>query len=359
MTEQPPVKRALVTGGAGFLGRALVSTLRARGVDVRVLDLRPHPDAPTIVGDVADSDAAARGCEGMDTVFHAAARIDWSLNKAPQLEHANVEGTAAVLTACQRAGVARLVYTSSVDVMAGAGPIDGGDESLPTPARHYDDYGRTKAQAERLVLAADRPGGLRTCALRVANIWGPGDPFLVPRFVRMARQGPLVAIGDGTARYGFVYVDNAVDAHLRAADALAKDASAKDTSAADARATQAGTTGPGAAGEAFFVADEPPVNFFAFFTPLLSALGLPARWRWIPAGPLLPVAIAWETANRWNLTGDAPPALTRFTLAAVSRPFWFRADKARRRLGWTPVVSPDDALAATVAWARAELLTAG
>jgi nucleoside-diphosphate-sugar epimerase len=343
MNEPSPIQRALVTGGAGFLGRALVAALRARGVDVRVLDLRPCPETPSVVGDVADPEAVARAVEGVEMVFHAAARIDWSLNKTAQLERANVEGAATVIRACEEAGVARLVYTSSVDVMSGGGPIDGGDESLPYPAQHYDDYGRTKAAAERLVLAADRPGGLRTCALRVANIWGPGDPILVPRFVGMARRGPLVGLGDGSARYGFVYLDNAVDAHLRAADALA----------ADARGD-----GPGAAGEAFFVADEPPVNFFLFFNPLLTALGLKARWFWLPAGPLRPVAIAWETANRWNLTGDAPPALTRFTLDAVSRPFWFRSDKARRVLGWAPVVTPDDALAATVRWARAELLPA-
>lgn len=341
MNEPTPLARALVTGGAGFLGRALVAALRARGVEARVLDLRPHPDAPSVVGDVADAELVARAVEGVDTVFHAAARIDWSLNKTAQLERANVEGTATVIRACEAAGVARLVHTSSVDVMSGGGPIDGGDESLPLPARHYDDYGRTKAASERLVLAADRPGGLRACALRVANIWGPGDPILVPRFVRMARQGPLVGLGDGSARYGFVYLDNAVDAHLRAAEALA----------ADARGD-----GPGAGGEAFFVVDDPPVNFFSFFTPLLTALDLPARWWWLPAWPLRPIAIAWETANRWNLTGDAPPALTRFTLDAVSRPFWFRADKARRVLGWAPVVTPEEALAATVAWARTALL---
>ncbi|MCK6521764.1 NAD-dependent epimerase/dehydratase family protein [Myxococcota bacterium] len=343
MSETSPIERALVTGGAGFLGRALVAALRARGVTTRVLDLRPHRDAPSVVGDVADPEAVARAVEGVDTVFHTAARIDWSLNKTAQLERAHVEGTATVVRACEAAGVARLVHTSSVDVMSGGGPYDGGDESLPLPTRHYDDYSRTKAIAEGLVLAADRPGGLRACALRVANIWGPGDPILVPRFVDMARRGPLVGLGDGAARYGFVYLDNAVDAHLRAADALA----------ADARGD-----GPGAGGEAFFVSDDPPINFFEFFSPMLAALGLRSRWWWMPAWPLRPIAIAWETANRWNLTGDTPPALTRFTLDAVSQPFWFRADKARRVLGWAPVVPPDLALATTVAWARAELLPA-
>jgi nucleoside-diphosphate-sugar epimerase len=108
----------------------LVAALRAEGVVVRVLDLRPHPDpqVDSRVGDIAAPGVADSACEGMDVVFHAAARIDWSLNKRAQLQRANVEGTERVIAACIARGVGRLVYTSSVDVMSGGGPIDGGDE---------------------------------------------------------------------------------------------------------------------------------------------------------------------------------------------------------------------------------------
>ena len=330
--------RALVTGGAGFLGQALVAYLRAQGVGVRVFDLRPHPDAgvESITGDIADGAAVARACAGVDTVFHAAAMIDWSLNKRAALHRVNVEGTRCVLRACQETGVARLVHASSVDVVSSGQPIDGGDEGLPYPTRHLDDYGHSKALAERAVLEANGERGLLTCALRLANVWGPGDRILIPRFVGMARARQLVALGDGHARYNHVYLTNAAHAHWLAAQAL-------------------GAT-PGADGQAYFIVDDPAENFFEFFTPLLEQAGLPARWRRVPASLLYPVAWAWETANRLNLTGDRPPLLTRFTLAQTTQHFWFRADKARRLLGYAPLVPREQALAETLRWVRAELL---
>jgi nucleoside-diphosphate-sugar epimerase len=223
--------------------------------------------------------------------------------------------------------------------MSGGGPIDGGDEGWPIPEHHFDDYGRTKAEAERLVLGANGKEGLYTCALRVANIWGPGDPILVPRFVGMARRGPLVGLGDGRSLYSFVYIDHAVRAHLLAAVAL-------------------GGAAP-AGGEAFFIVDEPPVNFFRFFTPILEAVGLRARWWFVPAGLVWPIARVSEAANRRNLTGDRPPALTRFTVSSVSQHFWFRGEKAARILGHRPTITHATAVAVTARWVREVLLPAG
>lgn len=340
LSDRSSVVRALVTGGAGFLGRAIVGHLRDRGVSVRVLDLARHPDpaVESLVGDVTDAEAARRACDGVDTVFHAAAMIDWSLNKREALHRVNAGGTARVVEACQDAGVRRLVHTSTVDVVATGRPIDGGDETLPYPSRHLDHYGESKAVAERAVLAANGVRGLATCALRVANLWGPGDPILVPRFVAMARRGRLTALGDGSARYSHVYVTNAAHAHACAAEAIGR--------------------APGAAGEAYFIVDPPPANFFDFLTPILEGAGLPGRFRRVPAWPLRPVAWAWENANRLNLTGPHPPLLTRFTLAQTTQHFWFRTDKAQRLLGYEPPVPRDRAIEETASWVRGELLAA-
>jgi hypothetical protein len=79
----------------------------------------------------------------------------------------------------------------------------------------------------------------------------------------------------------------------------------------------------------------------------------------VPAGLVWPIARLSEAANRRNLTGDRPPALTRFTVSSVSNPFWFKGDKAARILGYRPTVTQPEAVAATARWIRDELLPAG
>lgn len=337
MQDDTEIKRALVTGGCGFLGRALVAQLVAKGVAVRVLDQRPHPDpsVPTVVADLRDAAAVARACDGVDTVFHAAAMIDWSLNKRALLRAVNVDGTANVIAACEAAGVARLVFTSTVDVVFSGRPIAGADEEMPYPTAHLDDYAGTKAEAERLVLAANGRRGLRSCALRVATLWGPGERFRIPRFVEMARGGRLMGLGDGTARFNHLYITNAAHAHWLAACALREAASP-------------------AAGEAFFILDGEPTNFFEFYSPLLARIGCDARWRWTPAWLVYPFAVISEAINRRRPGQKDPPLLTRFTVTSTAGDFWFRSDKARRLFGYAPAVPAERAVDETVAWMREE-----
>jgi nucleoside-diphosphate-sugar epimerase len=331
------IQRALVTGGSGFLGRALVAHLLAQGVAVRVLDQRAHPDpaVPSVVGDLRDADVVARACEGVDTVFHTAAMIDWSLNKRALLHAVNVQGTDHVIAACHAAGVTRLVFTSTVDVVFSGAPIVGADEAMPYPSTHLDDYAGTKAEAERRVLAANGDRGLRTCALRVATLWGPGERFRIPRFVEMARGGKLMGLGDGSARFNHLYVTNAAHAHWLAALALCD-------------------VGSPAAGEAFFILDGEPTNFFEFYSPLLARIGCDARWRWTPAWLVYPFAVLSEAVNRRRSAQTDPPLLTRFTVTSTAGDFWFRSDKARRLFGYTPTVPAARAVDETVAWMREE-----
>ena len=112
------------------------------------------------------------------------------------------------------------MFTSSPSVVFGGHDIAGGDESLPYPRRYLAHYPRTKAEAERLVLAANGPD-LATVALRPHLVWGPGDNHLIPRLLARARSGRLRIVGDGTNRVDVTYVDNAAAAHLLAADRLA------------------------------------------------------------------------------------------------------------------------------------------
>lgn len=341
MAEQTVIRRALVTGGAGFLGQSLAITLRDKGVHVRVLDLRPHPDTAieSVVGDLRDAATVTRACEGVDTVFHTAAMIDWSHNKREELHAVNVQGTRHVIDACHAQGVARLVFTSTVDVVFSGAPLSGVDERFPYPDQHLDDYARTKTEAEKLVLAENGVRGLLTCALRVSTLWGPGERNRIPRFVAMAKAGRLMGLGSGRSRFNHLFITNGAHAHWLAAQAL--------------------TPGSATAGEAFFILDGPATNFFEFYTPILKRAGYRARWRFTPAWLVYPFAVLSETANRWNLTGKTPPSLTRFTVKATAGDFWFQSDKAERVFGYTPIVPLEQAIDITARWIAKEFTRNG
>ncbi|MBC7172949.1 MAG: NAD-dependent epimerase/dehydratase family protein, partial [Polyangiaceae bacterium] len=172
----------LVTGGAGYVGNALVRRLLAAGCTVRTIDVRDvaPPGAQHFVADLRDHDAIESVFAGVDTVFHTAAVISTvGADLAPLARRrfvygVNVVGTENVLRAARSNHVSALVHTSSFNVVMDR-PIADGDESLPYATGSADLYTQTKTEAERLALGADTTGGLRVCALRPAGIWGPGQ----------------------------------------------------------------------------------------------------------------------------------------------------------------------------------------
>jgi nucleoside-diphosphate-sugar epimerase len=324
----------LIIGGAGFLGAALASELKKRGVSVRVFDLLPHPDPsiPTHIGDLRDKAQVREACTGVDTVFQTASLVDWGSRSRDRLYAVNVKGNRNVISVCQELGVPKLVYTSSIDVVFDGHPVANGDESLPYPANHLDHYGHSKMLAEQEVLAANGQHGLRTCALRTAGIYGPGDRHRLPSILKAARSGQNIRLGDGSAKFGHVYVTNVVHAHILAAQAL---------------------DGP-AAGQAYFIGDHPPGNFFDFFTPYLAAFGFPPAKTSIPYRVAYMLAILMETVARLGI-GPSTPTLTRYVVASTCVDFYFSHDKAKRELGYQPVVSLEQAQAETLAWLRADI----
>lgn len=318
--------KALVTGGGGFLGRHIVSRLRARGDAVRVLGRRDYPDLAAagvecVRGDVADAAAVAAACAGVDAAFHVASLAGvWG--KRENYFNANVAGTKNLLQACAAQGVGRLVYTSTPSVVYGREPICGGDESLPYPEKYLTHYAATKAEAERLVLAADR-AGLRTCALRPHLIWGPGDTNLVPRIADRARSGRLARIGRGDNLISVTYVENAAEAHLAACDRL--------------------RPGSPVCGQAYFINEKEPVNCWEFIGSILATLGLPPARRAVGARAAYAAGAACEAV--YALLGrEAEPPLTRFVALQLSTSHWFKIDRAERELGWTPAVTVAEGL---------------
>ncbi|HME14681.1 MAG TPA: NAD-dependent epimerase/dehydratase family protein, partial [Mycobacterium sp.] len=192
--------RILVTGGSGFVGANLVTTLLDRGYRVRSFDRAPaplpaQPGLEVLQGDICDRDVVAAAVDGIDTVFHTAALIELLGGASVTEEYrqrsfaVNVEGTKNLLHAAQAAGVKRFVYTASNSVVMGGKPIAGGDETLPYTDRFNDLYTETKVVAERFVLSQNGIDGLLTCSIRPSGIWGRGDQTMFRKVFESVQAG--------------------------------------------------------------------------------------------------------------------------------------------------------------------------
>jgi len=176
MVEPTGIRAALVTGASGFVGRALCARLHEAGVHVRALSFasEPGPWDEEIVADLTGSVDLAPILDGIDTVFHLAglAHADLRGTTAHRAYEAlNVNATRTLLDGAVAAGVARLVFMSSVKVIGEGGPEACDDETPPCPTT---EYGRTKLAAEELVTAAGREHELHVAVLRSVLIYGPG-----------------------------------------------------------------------------------------------------------------------------------------------------------------------------------------
>ncbi len=312
----------LVTGGTGFLGRRLVERLLAEGRAVSVLGRTPAPDLEKrgvrfIRASLDDAPAVTAACAGVGTLFHTAAKVGvWG--RYDDFFRTNVLGTRALLAGCRAHGVAHFVYTSTPSVVYNGQSLANADESLPLTTDCPSPYPLTKAIAEREVLAANS-AALRTVALRPHLIWGVGDPHLVPRVLARARSGRLRIVGDGKNRVDMVHVENAVDAHLLAEQALAR------------------TDSP-AAGRAFFITNGEPVVLWNWINDLLRALGQAPVTKKISLSAASTIGAVCETLWRALPVSTEPP-MTRFIAAELAKDHWFNLTAARRDLGYTPKIS--------------------
>lgn len=329
------LQNCLVTGGNGFLGQALIHRLLAQGVSVRSFDLapHPHPEVDAVVGDLRHLPDVERACQNIDTVFHTASHVGWSLAENKLVHAVNVSGTQNLLQACQQAGVQRLIYTSSIDAVFEGRPIRAGDESLPYAHRPLNAYSASKAEAEQLVLAANGTNGLLTCGLRTAGIFGPGDKHRLPNIIKNAQQGRAIRLGNGRSQFNHVYIGNVVQAHWLAAKALVPNSAV--------------------AGQAYFITDDAPTNFYDFMAPFLQGLGYGVATQNIPYRVAYGLAVVLETLQRLRV--PLPPTLlplTRYTVASTCLDFHFSHAKAARDFGYAPIISRSEAIATTLAWLK-------
>jgi UDP-glucose 4-epimerase len=232
--------RALVTGGAGFIGSNIVHRLVADGHDVRVLDdlctgARDNVPggAELVVGDIADEAAVRAVMDGVEVVFHQAARrsVLASVEHPLQTDTANVHGTLTILEAAQAAGVRRVVSASSSSVYGGAAQLP---TSETAPLIPRSPYAVSKLAGEQYCRVYSELHGLETVSLRYFNVYGPRQrpdsayAAVIPLFIEALATGARPVVhGDGKQSRDFTFVDDAVAANLAAASAPASACSGK------------------------------------------------------------------------------------------------------------------------------------
>jgi nucleoside-diphosphate-sugar epimerase len=317
---------ALVTGGGGFLGSAIVRLLVQRGDRVRSLSRQRHPALDALGVDqtqaeITDAAGIERAAAGCDVVLHVAAKAGIA-GRYRDFHRVNVTGTETVVNTCRRLGITRLVYTSSPSVVFDGRDMEGVDESVGYPPHHDAPYPATKAQAERLVLAANGPT-FAAVALRPHLIWGPGDNHLVPRILARGRAGRLRRIGGTSKLIDSVYVDNAAEAHVLAADRL--------------------LLGSTVAGKAYFISNGEPLPLWDLVNRILAAGGVAPVTRSVPLWAALAAGWCLETVYG-VLRPDAEPPMTRFLARELATAHWFDLTAARRDLGYVPRVSIDEGM---------------
>jgi 2-alkyl-3-oxoalkanoate reductase len=315
--------KLLVTGGGGFLGQALCRGLVERGHTVASFNRGHYRELDAlgvrqIRGDLADRDAVLAAAQGIDAVFHNAAKAG-AWGSYDSYYSANVTGTQNVIDACRFHGIGRLVYTSTPSVTHRAThPVEGGTaDSVPYGEGFKAPYAETKTIAEKAVLAAN-DAGLATVALRPRLIWGPGDQQLLPRLVERAKAGRLRFVGDGENRIDTTYIDNAAQAHFDAFDHLAP--------------------GAACAGKAYFISNGEPMAVREIVNALLAAAGAPQVTKTIPFRAAYAIGAVCEAL--WpllRLRGEPP--MTRFLAEQLSTTHWYDMEPATRDFGYKPRVT--------------------
>ncbi|XP_037372124.1 short-chain dehydrogenase/reductase family 42E member 1 isoform X3 [Talpa occidentalis] len=334
-SPKSPKETVLITGGAGYFGFRLGCALNQKGVHVILFDISSPAQAipegiEFVHGDICHLSDVEKAFQevAVTCVFHIAS---YGMSGQEQLnrnriEEVNVGGTENILQVCRKRGVPRLVYTSTFNVIFGGQVIRNGDESLSYLPLHLhpDHYSRTKSIAEKKVLGASGTalessnGVLRTCALRSAGIYGPGEQRHLPRIVNYIERGLFKFVyGDPKSLVEFVHVDNLVQAHILASEALKAD------------------KGYIASGQPYFISDGRPVNNFEFFRPLVEGLGYTFPSFRLPLTLIYWVAFLTEVS--YFLLGrlyNFQPFLTRTEVYKTGVTHYFSLEKARKELGY-------------------------
>lgn len=324
------IKNVLVTGGGGFLGKAIVKKLVKKNLAVTSFSRNFYPDLENlgvlqIQGDLADKNAVAKAVRNIDSVFHVAAKPGiWG--PFEDFFQANVTGTENVIFACLDNNIKQLIYTSSPSVIFDENDMENVDESASYPEKYLAPYPETKAMAEKLVKSAAKKG-LTTIIIRPHLIWGPEDNHMVPGIINRANK--LKRVGRKDDLVDTIYVDNAADAHILASQKLIEN--------------------PSLSGNIYFVSQDEPVSKWEMANAFLDAAGLPPINGHVSAKTAYIAGSIFEFVYKLFRLKKEPP-ITRFAAKELATSHWFNISRAKKDLGYTPKVSTQEGLRRLKQW---------
>ncbi len=328
-------KKVMVTGGGGFLGKAIVKKLIEQGADVSSFSRSRYVELDRIgvrqtQGDLANPTDVMNAAKGMDIVFHVAA-LPGIWGAWDTYFNVNVTGTINVIQACLQHNVRQLIYTSSPSVVFDDTDMEGVDESVPYPDKYLAAYPETKALAEKEVIKAAQDG-LPSIILRPHLIWGPEDNHLVPKIISRANR--LKIVGPMDDLVDTIYVDNAADAHVLAAQKLAQR--------------------PELSGNIYFISQDDPISKWTLANEFLAAAGKPPISGRMSEKTAYAAGWVFEQIYR-VLRIESDPPMTRFAAKELATSHWFDISRAKQDLGYTPKISIQEGLCRLKAWLEKEV----
>ncbi|MEA2315465.1 MAG: hypothetical protein QOI03_2157 [Solirubrobacteraceae bacterium] len=328
----------LVTGAAGFLGGHVTDLLHSRGERPRVL---VHPNDPTARleleeldihrGDVADPAALRSAVSGVERVIHCAARIGpWGSHA--EYHRSNVLALEALVRAAVAAGVKRVVHVSSITVH-GNDLRGSGDESAPL-REEPNPYSRSKVAGERLLARMIQEEEAPVTVVRPGWIYGPRDNASFARLARRIEQKKMMMVGSGENHLPLIYVRDVARGVVLASEA------------------------EDAAGGCYVLVNDEPVTQRDFIAAIAEELGAPLPTRRMPYGLAVCVGAAAEFAGHL-IHSRFPPPVMRYGMQMLGGENRFSIHRARRELGFKPLVDLAEGVKRSVDWYRAaEVLSA-
>jgi nucleoside-diphosphate-sugar epimerase len=314
--------KLFITGASGFVGGAVaryfvrqghnvVAMSRSEKSDEKIKELGAQPVRASL------GSVSLEALKGVEVIVHAAAYVEeWG--SYDDFYQPNVVGTEQLLAVAQQAGVAQFIFLGSEALLFTGKDLLNVDETYPYPQNPPFYYSKTKQLAEKSVLSANH-AGFRTVSVRPRLVWGPGDQSVLPAVKRLFEAGSFSWIGGGQYRTSSTHIDNLVHGIELAIER-------------------------GKGGNAYFILDEGVRTMREFLTRYLATAGVELKGNSIPKGVVRTLATVVE--GSWRLFGiRKQPPITRFAANVMSAHCVLNDDKARRELGYRPVVSFEEGLA--------------